>query len=122
MLHKNNHYIDFITIFLNETAEQWTLVSITSSKYSLVSKHSLVEATCNGLLSITCCLYKRMFGDKGVFLFARCPSCHPTNSVKKVKETQSTYPNRSPGLILSLSTWGMRRIGVTHFITATSRN
>jgi len=28
------------------------------------------------------------------FLWARCPSCHPTNSVKALKETQSTDHNQ----------------------------
>ena len=33
-----------------------------------------------------------------------CPSCHPTSSVKALKETQSTDPNQWPGLVLSSST------------------
>jgi len=41
------------------------------------------------------------------FLHARCPSCHPTNSVKALQETQSTDPNQWPGLILSSSTTGL---------------
>jgi len=36
-------------------------------------------------------------------LWARCPSRHPTNSVKAPKETQSTDTNQWPGLILSSS-------------------
>jgi len=37
-----------------------------------------------------------------VFLWAWCPSCHPTISVKALKETQSTNCNQWPGFILSL--------------------
>jgi len=33
---------------------------------------------------------------------AGCPSRHPTNSVKALKETQSSDPNQWPGLILGL--------------------
>jgi len=33
---------------------------------------------------------------------AGCPSCHPANSVKALKETQSTNSSQWPGLILSL--------------------
>jgi len=40
------------------------------------------------------------------FLSAACPSCHPTNSVKALKKTQSTDPSQWPGLILSSSTTG----------------
>jgi len=39
-----------------------------------------------------------------MFLWAACPSCHPTNSVKAPKETQSTVPNQWSGLIFSSST------------------
>jgi len=35
---------------------------------------------------------------------ARSPSCHPANSVKELKETQSIEPNHWPGLNLSSST------------------
>jgi len=38
------------------------------------------------------------------FLWVGYPSCHPTNSVKTLKGTQSTDPNHWPGLILSSST------------------
>jgi len=41
------------------------------------------------------------------FLQAGCPSCHPTISVKALKETQSTNPNQCPDLILSSSTNGL---------------
>jgi len=37
---------------------------------------------------------------------AGCPSRHPTNSVKALKETQSTNPNQWPGIILSSATTG----------------
>ena len=43
-------------------------------------------------------------------LWARCPSCHPTVSVKALQGTQNTNPNQWPGLILSSST--------TRFLTA----
>jgi len=47
--------------------------------------------------------WKRTFGEKWhrLFIQAGRPSCHPTNSVKALKETQSTGPNQWPGLILS---------------------
>jgi len=41
------------------------------------------------------------------FLWARCPSCHPTNSVKALKGTQSTDHNQWSDLILSSSTTGL---------------
>ena len=40
---------------------------------------------------------------ESMFLRARCPSYHPTISVKSSKETQTTDPNQWPGLILSSS-------------------
>jgi len=40
---------------------------------------------------------------------AGCPSYHPTNSVKALKETQSTDHNQRPGLILSTFTTGLIR-------------
>ena len=42
-----------------------------------------------------------------VSLRAACPSRHPTNSVKALKETLSYHPNHWPGLILSSSTSGL---------------
>jgi len=51
---------------------------------------------------------KKTLGDKWHLLFrVRCPSCHPTNSVKAPKETRSTDPNQersSNGLNLSSNT------------------
>jgi len=41
------------------------------------------------------------------FLWAWYPSCHPTNSVRAPKATQSTDPNWWPGLILSSYTNGL---------------
>jgi len=41
------------------------------------------------------------------FLHARCPSCHPTRSVRALKGTQNTNPNQWPGLILTSSTTGL---------------
>jgi len=41
------------------------------------------------------------------FFWAGCPSCHPTISIKALKETQSTSCNQCPGLILSSSTTGL---------------
>jgi len=50
---------------------------------------------------------KRTYGYKCAgFLWTRCSSCHPTNSVKAPKETQSTEPNRRPCLVLISSTAG----------------
>jgi len=40
---------------------------------------------------------------------AGCPSCHPTNSVKALKKTQSTDPDQWPGVILSSSNAGLPR-------------
>ena len=44
--------------------------------------------------------WKRASRDKWhrLLLSAGCPSCHPTNSVKPLKRTQSTDPNQWPGL------------------------
>ena len=46
------------------------------------------------------------------FLWAGCPSCNPTISVKALKGTQCTNPNQWPGLILSSSITGLLREGV----------
>jgi len=43
------------------------------------------------------------------FLRVRCPSCHPTNSVKALKETQSSDPNQRLGVILSSTSTGLLR-------------
>ena len=46
----------------------------------------------------------RMTGISGMGLFmGRCPSCHPTISIKSLKGAYSTKPNQSPGLIFSSS-------------------
>jgi len=42
-----------------------------------------------------------------VFLWAGCPSCHPTISVKALKGIQSTDRNQWPDLIVSTSTTGL---------------
>ena len=41
------------------------------------------------------CSGKETFGTSGT---AGCPSCHPSSSVKALKETQSTDPSQWPGL------------------------
>jgi len=53
--------------------------------------------------------WNRTFEDKWLTsLWAACPSCHPTNSVKAQKETQSTNSNQLPEPILSISTTGLK--------------
>jgi len=44
-------------------------------------------------------------------LQVRCSSCHPTNSVKALQRTQSTYLNQWPGLVLSSSTTRLQMEG-----------
>jgi len=53
--------------------------------------------------------YCQFTGDKWqrYFYWPECPSCHLTNSVKALKETQSIDPNQCPDLILSSSTTGL---------------
>jgi len=46
------------------------------------------------------------------FLRDRCPSHHPDNSVKALKETQSTGPNQLPGLALTSPITGVLRQSV----------
>jgi len=48
---------------------------------------------------------------------ARCPSCHPTNSVNVLKENHSTNPNQWPGLILSSSATGLPTEGAFYQCT-----
>jgi len=49
--------------------------------------------------------WNRIPGDSKMgFLWARCPSCHLTISVKAMNGTQNTNPDQWPGLILSPST------------------
>jgi len=43
---------------------------------------------------------------------AGCPLCHPTNSVKTLKETQSNDPNQWPGYVVSSSTAGLLTEGL----------
>jgi len=46
------------------------------------------------------------------FLLNKCPSCHPTVTVKALKETQSTNPNQWPDPVLSLDTTRYRMKGL----------
>jgi len=46
------------------------------------------------------------------FLWAKCPSCQQTISVKALKAMQSSNPNQWPGLILSSVTVGLLMEGV----------
>jgi len=72
---------------------------------------------------------KRIFWDS---VPARCPSCHPTNNVKALKETHSTEIHQWPGLIFSLSAIGhqedslfslhqLSNVGVSCFLDAVVR-
>jgi len=47
-----------------------------------------------------------------VFLWAGCPFCHPTFSLKALRGTKSTNPNQWPGLKLSSSTTRLLMEGV----------
>jgi len=63
---------------------------------------------------------KRSFGIS--FSRTRCPSCHLTNSVESLKETQSTGHNQWPGTILSASTTVLLGPFIRHFDASTEDN
>ena len=76
---------------------------------SIVAKRSPISATTELLSSFT---YSAWWRQLAQVLRAGCPSSwYPTNSVKSLKETQSSDPSQGTCLILSWSTEGLRREG-----------
>ena len=60
-----------------------------------------------GIAGFSSVFFHHFFWKKNSFLHATYPSCHPTNSVKTLKVTQSTKPNQWPDLVLSSSITGL---------------
>ena len=74
------------------------------SRWTWVSQFTLRSCICSGREPLG-------INETG-FLWAGCPSCYPTTSVKALNGTQSTNHNQWPGLILSLLTTRLLKKGV----------
>ena len=97
-----NHAIDneiFRKLFRHYPTLNWQFNSH-FARWTQVSRFPLES-------SFSTCSRRKPLGTAEWYLWAGCPSCHLSISVKALKRTQSTNPNQWPRLILSSSTAGL---------------